>query len=446
MDVKKLWLAVLEELEKKISRGHLFTYFAETRLMEVVEGKAIVGTPNPFTLETLKTRYSTEIFEALKRVEPRIVQLDFSIVTADPSQKKEAQKHLDREKPHIVEAVEGVSTKFLNQNYRMENFIVGPHNELAMAVAKKVVAEPGMVYNPLFIYGGVGLGKTHLLQAIGNELISKDSKKKVVYTTTEQFMNDLLEALQKTRGEIFRKKYRTIDLLIIDDIQFLFGREKTQEEFFHTFNTLHDHQKQIIISADRPPHELKGIMERLISRFQSGMIAEISEPDVNTRIAILQKKIQEQGLLIDNSLVEYIANNFEGSIREMEGILQQALAHLDLNGELPQGKELSKLIPPKKGIPEITDVSTPQRVVENIAREFQVEPEEVIGDSRKSNVSLARQIAMYIIRKNMNRSYEDIGYMFSQRNHATVLHAVKKIENLSQNDPKILKLLRKFEQ
>ncbi len=446
MDLQKLWHAVLEELEKKISRGHLLTYFTDTTLTEVENGKALVGSSNPFTLETLKTRYGSEVFAALKIVEPTIQQMDFVIVAKDIKNEKDSQKHLSREKPHIVEAIEGVSTKLLNHRYRMDNFIVGPHNELAVAVAKKVISDPGSVYNPLFIYGGVGLGKTHLLQAIGNEILTKDPKKKVVYTTTEQFMNDLLEALQKTRGEVFRKKYRTIDLLIIDDIQFLFGREKTQEEFFHTFNTLHDHQKQIIISADRPPHELKGIMERLISRFQSGMIAEISEPDVDTRIAILQKKIQEQSLLIDNPLVEYIANNFEGSIREMEGILQQALAQLDLTGELPKDKALSKLIPPKKEIQEITDISTPQRIVENIAREFQVDPEEILGDSRKSNVSLARQIAMYIIRKSMNRSYEDIGYMFSQRNHATVLHAVKKIENLSQNDSQILKLLRKFQQ
>ncbi len=329
-----------------------------------------------------------------------------------------------------------MSSGGLNPKYTFDNFIVGKNNELARAACMAVVKSPGTVYNPLFIYGGVGLGKTHIMQAVGHEIQRHYPKARVVYVTSERFTNEFIKSVQEGQSENFKKRYRNVDVLLIDDIQFISGKEGTQEEFFHTFNTLHQADKQIILTSDRPPKAIPALEDRLVSRFQWGMIADISVPEFETRMAIIEKKCQEWGVEFQEDVLHYIAENIQSNIRELEGALNKLSAFRDLkkiNIDLEQAKEIlgSAVQNGQRG------AITPKRIIEVVSVFFDITIEEITGGSRKKELVIPRQIAMYLMRAEMNSSYPSIGREFGGRDHTTAMHACTKMEEYVHKDERI---------
>ncbi|MFA5800155.1 MAG: chromosomal replication initiator protein DnaA, partial [Candidatus Peribacteraceae bacterium] len=354
-----------------------------------------------------------------------------------------------------VKLAEGLVSKILNPRYTLENFVVGPNNRLAHAACCAVAAQPGGKYNPLFLYGGVGLGKTHLLQATGNTILRSVPQAAVLYATTEEFTNQVIEAIQHQRMEQFRRRYREVDVLIIDDVQFLANKDRTQEELFHTFNTLSEDHKQVIISSDRPPRELSILQDRLVSRFERGMIADISMPDYETRYAILAEKTKEYGLLLDEKVLDYIAQHATKSVRQLEGILMQAVAQYELEHCVPTVKSIAdimrKLVNEPSSQEDVGFEKPPahavsfQDVLDGVSRYFSVSVQDMLGQSRVREVLIPRHIAMYIGKKYLRMSFVRLGETFSNRDHTTVMHAVGKIENKIQEDAQLLREVRTIE-
>jgi chromosomal replication initiator protein len=354
-----------------------------------------------------------------------------------------------------VRLAEGIISKILSPRYTQENFIVGSGNRLAYAACQAVATQPGGKYNPLFLYGDVGLGKTHLLQATGNAILKNMPKAAVVYTTAEDFTNQVVEAIQHQKMEQLRRRYRVVDVLIIDDVQFLANKERTQEEFFHTFNVLYEDRKQIIISADRPPQELQ-LEDRLTSRFERGMIADVSAPDYETRLAILVTKAQEYELMMDMQVLQFIAEHATKNIRELEGILMQAIAQYELEQRVPTVKSIAeimrKLNKDPHGEEEVIGFdlmpkrkATFQDTLEAVSRYYSVSVQDMIGQSRVREILFPRQIAMYLGKKYLQMSYVRLGEVFSDRDHTTVMNAVHKIEQKLQNDSQMLREVRSLE-
>ncbi|MBT7553462.1 chromosomal replication initiator protein DnaA, partial [bacterium] len=336
----KDWQSVLGELELLISRANFTTWFKNTFILENNEKDVVIGVPNAFTKVWLEKKYHKDIVKALENVLSKSnLQVIYRVSTTENSFNISKKTTNSAQKP--TEPVNNfgsvkTSNKFgLNPKYTFQSFVVGPGNELAQAAAQAAAKKPGELYNPLFIYGGVGLGKTHLVQAVGNYILAKDSTKKILYINSEKFTNDFIYAIKNGKTEQFKQNYRDVDVLLIDDIQFIAGKEQTQEEFFHTFNALHQNNKQIVISSDRPPKAIPAIESRLISRFEWGMIADISFPDLETRMAILEIKCQEKNCLLDETIITYIAENIQNNIRELEGALNRIIAFHQLNNTKP---------------------------------------------------------------------------------------------------------------
>jgi chromosomal replication initiator protein len=319
----------------------------------------------------------------------------------------------------------------LNPRYLFSNFIVGKSNELAEAVAEAVANDLGNAYNPVFFYGNSGLGKTHLMQAIGNEVLKQQPSKKVVYTTTETFLNEMVDAIKTKKNDEFRNKYRTVDLLMIDDIQFVEMFPRTQEELFHTFNALYDSNKQIVLASDRPPKEIKNITDRLRTRFQSGMVADIQPPDYETRLAILQQSLEGKNVDIPNEYLEMIAKNIESNIRELEGALTKvtSLFKLGLN---PSDEDIAKLL--QVDLDSKRKKITPAKVISTVSEVFDVKPSEIKGNRRTAYVAQCRQVVMYILRKELQLPLERVAKEVNRKDHTTVLHAYEKIEELTNSD------------
>ncbi|HPO06123.1 MAG TPA: chromosomal replication initiator protein DnaA, partial [Candidatus Gracilibacteria bacterium] len=389
--------------------------------------------------------------DILKRFVPEIKNLVFKVDSSlenDSLRTIDIFKHFsDKSKPKKlknkleVQLLDGITSKVLNPKYSLDNFITGSDNQMAHAAASAVATSPGNKYNPLFIYGGVGLGKTHLLQAIGNEIIKNDANKIIVYTTSENFTNEVVDAIQKRQMEKFRQKYRQVDVLMIDDIQFFAGKDRTQEEFFHTFNTLHDHNKQLIISSDRPPKELDGIEDRLRSRCEWGMTVDVKIPDFETRLAILYAKAKNYQALIPAKVFEFIAFNVNQSIRELEGILMQLVAIIELKQESPSLEQVAEII--KKlnknavlsEMNELNVVNDIGEVVNQVANYYQLIPSELIGNSRVKELMQPRQMAMYLAKHQLKQSLQKIGDFFGGRDHTSVMHGIKKIGRDLKTDP-----------
>jgi chromosomal replication initiator protein len=354
-----------------------------------------------------------------------------------------------------VKMAEGLTSKILNPRYTLENFVVGANSRLAHAACLAVASSPGGRYNPLFLYGGVGLGKTHLLQATGTAILRKMPRAVVVYTTTEDFTNQVIEAIRQQKMEQFRRRYRPVDVLIVDDVQFLANKDRTQEEFFHTYNALFEDRRQVILSADRPPQELQ-LEERLISRFARGMIADIAVPDYETRLAILVEKAREYELMIDMTVLQFIAEHTTRNVRELEGILMQAVAQYELEQRMPTVKSIAEIMrklhrdphteegkvgfetPPKRA-------PTFQDILEAVSRYYSVSVQEMIGPSRVRQILIPRQIAMHLGRKHLRMSHVRLGEAFSGRDHTTVMNACEKIEQRMQNDAQLLREVRAIE-
>ncbi|MBI5728434.1 MAG: chromosomal replication initiator protein DnaA, partial [Candidatus Magasanikbacteria bacterium] len=343
---RDLWLQVLEKVEPQVKKPHFITWFQNTGVLSFENGILVIGVPNIFAKGWLEQKWYNEVWEAVRALNPAVREIQFEVAPAlhynEDARSVDVTKAFPEEKKvrklpgrQEVKLVEGVASKCLNPKYNLSNFVVGQNNRLAHAASMAVAQSPGAMYNPLFVYGGVGLGKTHLLQATGNEILRRNPDKVVVYITSERFMNEIVEAIGKRNTKSFKDRYRKVDCLIIDDIQFLANKERTQEEFFHTFNDLYDNNKQIIISSDRPPKDLKQLEDRLVSRFEMGMIVDVAFPDYETRLAILYSKCRELEIMIDPDVLDFIAMNVQHSVRELEGVLIQAYAQASLEKTTP---------------------------------------------------------------------------------------------------------------
>lgn len=433
MTLKQLWKTALGEIELCVSKPNFITWFKNTELKNKKEGIAIINVPNGFNKEWLQNKYYNLILKTLKNLSPDVKEIQFAIggnffQKTEKTQEKEAikEEQLEFEEFHIDPETN------LNPKYRFDNFVVGSFNELAQAAGIAVTKHLGKLYNPLFVYGGVGLGKTHLLQAIGNEIKRKYPSKKIKYLSSEKYTSELVDALSKKGMESFKTKYRKVDILIVDDIHFIAGKEKTQEEFFHTFNTLHQQNKQIIISADRPPKAISTLADRLRSRFEGGMIADISSPDLETRIAILKAKTKEKNFEISEDILHYIASNISKNIRELEGALNRLIVSHQLNG-----KELS-LSYAKKILSNI--ISKPKtftnfkKILNCVAEFYDIDINDLINKCRKKELVHPRQVAMYLIREELKASYPFIGEKLGNRDHTTVIYACEKISKQIQDD------------
>jgi chromosomal replication initiator protein len=434
MNNEQLWQAILGEIELSLSRANFTTWFKNTFISSIENNRVIICVPNTFTKAWLEKKYHKEIANAFKNVG--------SVEIKEIIYKVEARKELSSDDfikkvktENVVEAKPKIVNRFgLNNRYIFDNFIVGKNNELAHAACQAVAANPGHAYNPLFIYGGVGLGKTHLLQAIGHELSKKTDK--VLYVSSEKFTNDYVHAIRNGQAKDFKDRYRNIDLLLIDDIQFMGGKDGTQEEFFHTFNELHQTNKQIVISSDRPPKAIPALEKRLLSRFEWGMIADVSSPDLETRIAILETKCREKNYKLDREILAYIANNITNNIRELEGALNRLIAYYEFNNSLPSIESTKSIL---AGI--ISNFqsrsTTAKTIIEAAAKFFDINIKDLVGQSRKKELVVPRQIVMYLMRKEINASYPSIGQELGGRDHTTAMHAYNKIERECQEDEKI---------
>lgn len=446
MTNEELWQTAMGEIELSISRANFITWFKNTRILSNESGKIVVGVPNGFAKEWLENKYNAYILKALKAKQEDVHEITCIIYNPQEFGSTESAKSVDAVKnPHPqvrtqpntafasrplgpIDQIAAAQESNLNHRYTFESFIVGENNELARAACYAVSQNLGRVYNPLFIYGGVGLGKTHLLQSIGNEVLGLDRAKKVRYMTLEKFANELVDSIKNQTVDKFKAEYQKIDLLIIDDIQFLSGKEKTQNEFFHIFNALYQLNKQVVISSDRPPREIATLEDRLRSRFEGGMIADIGRPDLETRMAILKIKSFEKGFPIEDlEVIHFIAENVKNNIRELEGALNKVIATSQLENK-PATLEFVK-----KALGDI--ISGGKRkgvhfkhIIDIISSFFNISTDDLVSKGRKQEVAKARQIAMYLMRTELSASYPSIGSQFGGRDHTTALHAFEKIQ------------------
>jgi chromosomal replication initiator protein len=446
MLTNQLWDAVLGELELTISKANFTTWFKNTFIHSLDENSAVVGVPNAFTKAWLENKYHNHILDALnKSSQGKIDSIIYKVTTnkdQNPEQLKNNVSTINSE--NEVEKVETpnpsnqtiAQNNFnLNPKYTFDTFIVGKGSDLATAAANAIVNKPGEVYNPLFLYGGVGLGKTHLLQAIGNALLVKNPKIKIVYLNTEKFVNDFINSIKKGTTDELKKYYRTVDVLLIDDIQFIAGKEQTQEEFFHTFNELHQKNKQIVMTSDRPPKAIAEVEQRLISRFEWGMIADISVPDMETRYAILEAKCSEKNIELSPDILAYVSENIQNNIRELEGALNRIIAYQQLNNSEITLTTVQNVLGSlslsvkKSGL-------TPKKISTKVADFFDISMANLMGNSRRKELVYPRQITMWLLREELKSSYPSIGHELGGRDHTTAIHACNKIGDKIKNDSK----------
>jgi len=441
MNHSDIWTAVLNEIEVQISRPSFLTWLKDSRLVDKneKEGIALVSLPNNFAREWVKNRYHKLILGSLRNYDRSIKKVDYIVspanattVTVSKKAKIEEGGNVDKSQPSLIELKVDPKTN-LNPRYTFKNFIVGSSNELAHAAIQAVIDDVGKKYNPLFIYGGVGLGKTHLIQAGGNAVKERyQNKINVLYVTSEKFINDVVWAIRNKSMENVKRKYRDIDMLIIDDIQFIGGKTTTEIEFFHTFNALYENNKQIIISSDRPPAAIPTLHERLKSRFEGGMVVDISYPDYEMRLAILKTKAQSQNVTIDEKTLEIVATKVQRNIRELEGVLNKIIFYEQCKKEKIDNKKLEEIIN------ETTQIAakniTSSEIIKAVAEFYEIPENEITQRSRKQGVVEPRQVAMYLLREILKLSYPHIGEKLGKRDHTTVIHAYEKISReINQN-------------
>ena len=429
---KDLWIDILSELKKTLSDISFNTWFSDAEILSMSDSKIIIGCNNSLILETINLRY----IDTLNNITYSLTNQNYKIKVMLKEDFKKDHTPSNTKNLTVSSSNKEISNNFstnLNNKYTFETFVVGNSNRFAHAASLAVAESPSKAYNPLFIYGGVGLGKTHLMHAIGHLINENNKNLKVVYITSEKFINELISAIKDDKNIEFRNKYRNVDVLLIDDVQFIAGKERTQEEFFHTFNALHESNKQIILSSDRPPKEIKTLEERLCSRFEWGLIADIQPPDYETRIAILRKKADVDKLNIPNEVLIYIATKIKSNIRELEGALLRVVAYTNLtnsNVSLDLAKEALKDLINTKNSKTITI----EYIQETIANYFDLNIEMLKSQRRTQNIAFPRQIAMYLCRKLTDSSLPKIGENFGGRDHTTVIHAYEKILNKIESD------------
>ncbi len=431
MDANQAWQTVLGQLEMEMPRASYDTWVRDTNPMSYEDGLLTVGVRNAYARDWLESRLATTVSKLLIGVMNRRVDVDFVVSQTQPLNVIEEQAPPLEEDEGETHAVQ-LAHSNLNPRYTFENFVVGSGNRLAHAAAQAVAEKPAKAYNPLFLYGGVGLGKTHLLHAIGNACIARGLN--VLYVSSEEFTNDLINAIRTQSTPAFRDKYRTLDVLLVDDIQFIAGKESTQEEFFHTFNTLHGQDKQIIVSSDRLPKSMATLEERLRSRFEWGLTADVQAPDLETRQAILRYKAESSGHHIPDEILEVIAERIQSNIRELEGALNRVVAFAELSGT-PVTAELAEIALTDL-LPQSVDIQ-PESVLNMVALEYKLTAERLISRDRSRAVALPRQIAMYLMRQEIDISLPQIGKEIGGRDHSTVMYAIDKIEDIIERDERL---------
>lgn len=435
---QEIWADVLGYVRKNISEVEYHTWFAPVKNLGVQEGSLVLGVRNSFAQEWFRKHYLELLEDALRSLGAQNPQVSFQVLPAaqdalllpsDPPPPPSAPPGRAAPAPAPVE-----NRKVLNPKYTFENFVVGPNNNLAHAAALAVAESPGKAYNPLFIYGDVGLGKTHLMHAVGHYMTERFPGKRIEYVSTESFTNDLINAIREDRMTQFRNRYRSVDLLLVDDIQFLAGKERTQEEFFHTFNALYENHKQIILSSDRPPKDIQTLEGRLRSRFEWGLITDIQSPEYETRVAILKMNAEHNRIDIPQEVLELIARQVTTNIRELEGALMRVVAFCSLNNvpfsRAVAAKALSNVFTPQEVKVEMMDV------LRQVAAHYNMSPDVIRGSGRVREVVLPRQVAQYLIRELTDHSLPEIGQFFG-RDHSTVMHAISKVTEQVGREPEI---------
>ncbi|MBI5037504.1 MAG: chromosomal replication initiator protein DnaA [Candidatus Kerfeldbacteria bacterium] len=440
MDTKQLWDAVLGELELSLSKANFTTWFKNTYVDTFADGSVIIAVPNAFTKTWLENKYHKEIVKAIQNATDNSVKsITYAVKSGRPGgtvgPSIDAARTSDAA---VAEPVPAARNGFgLNARYTFDSFIVGKSNELAHAACLAVSQRPGEVYNPLFLYGGAGLGKTHLMQAIAHEVLKRWPDKSIIYVSCEKFTNEFIQSISSGEADRFKNHYRSADLLLIDDIQFLAGKEGTQEEFFHTFNALHQQNKQIVVSSDRPPKAIPALESRLVSRFEWGMIADISQPDFENRVAILKAKVREKSATLPDDVITAIATTVQSNVRELEGALNRIIAYHQLDNSTPSAQSVKSILSSMSEHQKRDGAITVKQIITTVADFFDVGVDDVLGSSRKKELVNPRQICMFLMREEAKCSYPTIGHELGGRDHTTAMHAYEKIKKAVNDDEKI---------
>jgi chromosomal replication initiator protein len=443
----KLWQAVLGDIEISLSRGNYLTWFKNTQLLRQENEKLTIGVPNVFIKQQLERKYNDLVVATVQKngVASPVIEYKIQSIVRRPEAEEPTLPSPAAPQQQTVVAPAAKSAanpgglthtyrQGLNERYTFDTFVVGSGNELAYAACQAIAMSPGTKYNPLFLYGGSGIGKTHLIQAVGNAILANNANSRVVYVSTEQFVQEFVDALRYKKNTDFADHYRGADVLIVDDVQFLAGKEKIQEEFFHTFNALHQANKQIIISSDKPPREIPTLEERLRSRFVWGMSIDMQNPDFETRCAILQIKADQHNVELPNDVVDYLATNVQTNIRELEGALNQLLAFCEMRALDPNLAIATGLLGSSQARPKHLSA---RQIIERCARHYQVSFEDIIGPKRDKDIVVPRQVAMYMLRSELHLSFPKIARELGRKDHTTAIHSVEKIEKESRLDADI---------
>lgn len=444
LTAEELWTRIQAIVRNSVPQHAFHTWISSAKAVASTSDELLLEAQNPFHVEWLEDKFGPLLASAGEQILGRPFRIavscsaspDSALVPSiqfDAPGRDSTSQAVDRDERHSADA----PRPLLNERYTFDRFVVGTNNQLAGAACRAVADKPAKMYNPLFLYGGVGLGKTHLMHAIAHQLIGTDATRKVAYVSSEQFMNELVTAIRQGTTAAFRARYRAMDLLLVDDVHFLQGKESTQEEFFHTFNALYDAQRQIVLTSDRPPKEMARLEERLVSRFEWGLVVDLRPPDFETRIAILRKKAEDDGLSLDDDVIEFIAHSCTASVRELEGAVIKLLAYSSLtHQEITPGLAQALLQGVLRRQSQLDGpVMSPERIREMVARRWRVRPDALSSKRRTKDLTVPRQVAMYLIKETLGISLARIGESFGGRDHSTVIHSIRKVEEEMERDP-----------
>ena len=423
--LKSVWQSILDEIAKNITSTAYNTWFSDCEPVELGETSLIIQTTSDFKRSVIQGRFGDVIRAALRE----IFSCEMELVVLTPE-----EIEFQRQRHHMTEIPPEMD------GYTFDRFVVGPSNKFAHAAAVAVAENPGKAYNPLFIYGNSGLGKTHLLLAIGEEIHARHPEKKIAYVKGDDFTNQMIQSVQSGTAEEFRQKYRNVDLFLVDDVQFIAGKQATQEEFFHTFNNIYEAGHQIVITSDRPPLEMSLLDDRLRTRFEGGLMADVQPPDIETRMAIIRNKAAQLGMILPDDVVEYIGENITANIRQIEGVVKRLTAYKEILNDTITINSVKRAIKDVIRVGEY--IPTPDVIIEETARYYSLSPDDLRGQRRSKNIAMARQISMYLMRSLTNLSLLDIGEQYEGRNHSTVLSSVRKVEDLIKKDPEVASTVR----
>ena len=468
MSEKELWVSVLRRLQPTINKANFITWFQNTGVISLKDNILLVGLPTEYAKNWIRDKYALKVLQAVQEMNAEVLEVEYEVngklneegnpcavnvkTLFGAEMDKKVRKVRKVNEVTVTRGASGqkINSQMMNSRYSLNNFIVSHENRLPHAACQAVSNSPGGIYNPLYIYGSVGLGKTHLLQSVGNQILKNFPDMVVKYITAEKFVSEVVEAIGKRHMKQFKEQYRNVDCLLIDDVQFFARKDSSQQEFFHTFNELYDRNKQIVLTSDRPPSELQEMDERLTSRFGMGMVTELLFPSFEARLAILQQKCREHGLILDPEVLDFIANNVHNSVRELEGVLKQVIAESQLFDRVPTIRSVAEIIKRMNKAQEIigydiearagkTLVRDAMSVMNIVAEYFNVTVDQIMGKDRHKGVMLPRHISMYLIKNELSESYERIGSEFGGRNHTTVMHACNKTADRLKKDLRLVR-------